>query len=47
MSSIEVKSFSNSDEVNDSFENAKIEAVNVWGSTGYEINSSARLVMVK
>ena len=31
MSSIEVKSFSNADEVNDSFENAKIEAVNVGG----------------
>ena len=31
MSSIEVKSFSNADEVNTSFPNAKIEAVNVGG----------------
>ena len=31
MSSIEGKSFSNADEVNDSFNNAKIEAVNVGG----------------
>ena len=31
MSSIEVKSFSNADEVNISFPNAKIEAVNVGG----------------
>ena len=31
MNSIEVKSFSNADEVNNSFNNAKIEAVNVGG----------------
>jgi hypothetical protein len=31
MSSIEVKSFSNADEVNDAFDNAHIEAVSVGG----------------
>jgi|TARA_A100001015_G_scaffold30885_1_gene34390 hypothetical protein len=31
MSSIEVKSFSNADEVNENFDNAKIESVNVGG----------------
>ena len=31
MSSVEVKSFSSADEVNDNFNNAKIEAVNVGG----------------
>ena len=31
MSSVEVKSFSNADEINDNFNNAKIEAVNVGG----------------
>ena len=31
MSSVEVKSFSNADEVNNNFNNAKIEAVNVGG----------------
>ena len=29
MSSVEVKSFANADEINDNFNNAKIEAVNV------------------
>ena len=31
MSSVEVKSFANADEINDNFNNAKIEAVNVGG----------------
>ena len=31
MSNVEVKSFSNADEVNNNFNNAKIEAVNVGG----------------
>ena len=29
MNSVEVKSFANADEINDNFNNAKIEAVNV------------------
>ena len=31
MTNVEVKSFSNADEINDNFDNAKIEAVNVGG----------------
>ena len=31
MNSVEVKSFANADEINDNFNNAKIEAVNVGG----------------
>ena len=35
MNSVEVKSFANADEINDNFNNAKIEAVNVGGPVSY------------